>query len=324
VLRLFATAALAALCFAGPALAQTAASFPNQTIKLVVPYPPGGSTDPVARLVAEDLRNQWGQPVVIDNRAGAAGTIGTDAVAKAPGDGYTILFHTSVIGTDPSFKKHVPYDVQRDLTPIAQVATGPYLLVVPPKAAVNSVGEFISLAKANPGKLNYGSAGIGSSGHLIGELFKLKAGVDMVHVPFRGGAPSIQALMGAEIDVVFDTVTTSRSLVEGGQLKALAVTSPQRAPLMPNTPTMAEAGMVGGFDQVYWLGFFAPAATPKDIVEKLATGIAAAISRPHIQDRMAALGLVPKAVGPAQFKTLFDADIAKWREAIRDAKIEPQ
>jgi tripartite-type tricarboxylate transporter receptor subunit TctC len=324
VLRLLATAALAALCSAGPVVAQTAATYPNQTIKLVVPYPPGGSTDPVARLIAEDLKNQWGQPVIIDNRAGAAGSIGTDAVAKAPGDGYTILFHTSVIGTDPSFKKHVPYNVQRDLTPIVQVATGPYLFVVPPKAPINSVGEFIAFAKANPGKLNYGSAGIGSSGHLIAELFKLKAGVDMVHVPFRGGGPSLQALMGAEIDVLFDTVTGARALVEGGQLKALAVTSPQRAPLMPNTPTMAESGMSGGFDQVYWLGFFAPSSTPKDIVEKLATGISAAINKPEIRDRVASFGLVPKAVGPLPFKTELDADIAKWRDAIRDAKIEPQ
>lgn len=324
MLRLIAAFVLAALSSAGPVAAQSASGFPDKPIKLVVPYPPGGSTDPVARLVAEELKAQWGQPVVVDNRAGAAGSIGTEAVAKAPPDGYTILFHTSVISTDPSFKKQTPYNVQRDLAPIAQVATGPYLVVVPPKSKVNSVGEFIAFAKANPGKLNYGSAGVGSSGHLIGELFKLRAGIDMVHVPFRGGAPSIQALMGAEIDVVFDTVTTSRSLVEGGQLKGLAVTSAERAPLMPNTPTMAEAGMAGGFEQVYWLGFFAPAGTPKDIVEKLAGGIATAIGRPQVQERMAALGLVPKAVGPAPFRVILDSDIEKWREVIREARIEPQ
>lgn len=322
--KLLAVCVLAVLSCVGSAAAQTASDYPSRLIRLVVPYPPGGSTDPVARLVAEDLKKQWGQPVVVDNRGGAAGSIGTDVVAKSAGDGYTILFHTSVISTDPSFKKHTPYNVRKDLVPVAQVATGPYLLVVPPKSQLNSVNELITFAKAHPGKLNFGSAGVGSSGHLIGELFKLSSGLNMVHVPFRGGGPSIQALMGGDIDLVFDTVTTSRTLVEGGQLKALAVTGPARSPLMPNVPTMAEAGMPGGFEQVYWLGFFAPAGTPEDIVNKLAAGITAALTKPEVRERIASLGLLPKAVGPKEFKVIVDTDIEKWRKVIQDAKIEPE
>jgi tripartite-type tricarboxylate transporter receptor subunit TctC len=308
----------------GTVLAQGVSTYPDRQIRIIVPYPPGGSTDPVARLVAEELKTMWGQPVIVDNRAGAAGSIGTDAVAKATPDGYTILFHTSVISTDPSFKKLTPYNVQRDLMPLVQVATGPYLLVTPPGFPVSTVKELIAYAKANPGKLNYGSAGSGSSGHLIGELFKLRAGIDMVHVPFRGGGPSIQAVMGGEIQVLFDTVSGSRSLVDGGQLKGLAVTSAERAALMPNMPTMAQSGMEGGFEQVYWLGFFAPAGTPKDVAEKLATGISAAIGKPLIALRLRELGLLPRTVPLSDFSKIVDEDIEKWRGVIRDAGIEPQ
>ncbi len=315
---------MVAAASAGTALAQGAATYPDRQIRIIVPYPPGGSTDPVARLVAEELKNLWGQPVIVDNRAGAAGSIGTDAVAKAAPDGYTILFHTSVISTDPSFKRQTPYNVQRDLMPLMQVATGPYLLVTPPSFPVSNVRELIAYAKANPGKLNYGSAGSGSSGHLIAELFKLRAGIDMVHVPFRGGGPSIQAVMGGEIQVLFDTVSGSRSLAEGGQLKGLAVTSAERAALMPNTPTMAESGMEGGFEQVYWLGFFAPAGTPRDVAAKLASGISAAIAKPTVAARLRELGLLPRSVALSEFGKIVDEDIEKWRGVIRDAGIEPQ
>ncbi|TCR66176.1 tripartite tricarboxylate transporter substrate binding protein [Bosea sp. BK604] len=320
-----ALALLAQLAVLLPAAAQGPAdSFPKQLIKIVVPYPPGGSTDPVARTVADELRARFGQSVIVENRPGAAGSIGTDAVAKADADGYTILFHTSVITVDPSFKKHLPYNVSKDLRPLAQVAIGPYLMVTHPSLPAKNVAEFIAYAKANPGKLNFGSAGQGSSGHLIGELFGLQTGIDMVHVPFRGGGPSIQALMGNEVQLLFDTVTASRALAEGGQIKALAVTSPERSPLMPTMPTMRESGMSQGFEQVYWLGFFVPAATPEPIVTKLSDAIIDIVRQPKIQDWMKLQGLVPRTLGPAEFKTVVERDIETWRNVIRDAKIEPQ
>jgi tripartite-type tricarboxylate transporter receptor subunit TctC len=226
-----------------PAMSQSAAGFPDRPIKLIVPYPPGGSTDPVARLLAQEIQPKLGQPVVVDNRAGAAGSIGTEAVARAAPDGYTILLHTSVISTDPTLKKNIAYDVKRDLTPITLAVTGPYLVVVNPSLPVKNIAELIAYAKANPGKLFYGSAGQGSSGHLIGELFKMAAGIDMTHVPYKGGGPSITGLMGNEVQVLFDTIGGSRSLAESGKLRAIAVTSPARSPVMPTVPTVSESGL---------------------------------------------------------------------------------
>jgi tripartite-type tricarboxylate transporter receptor subunit TctC len=303
-----------------PALA-CAQGYPDKPIKLIVPYPPGGSTDPVARLLAQDIGSRIGQPIVVENRPGAAGSIGTEAVARAAPDGYTILLHTSVIATDPTLKKNAPYDVKRDLAPITLAVTGPYLVVVNNSLPVKSIAELIAYAKANPGKLFYGSAGQGSSGHIIGELFKQAAGIDMTHVPYKGGGPSITGLMGGEVQLLFDTLGGSRALAEAGKLRAIAVTSPQRSPVMPNVPTVSESGLKG-FEAVYWLGLFAPAKTPQPIVDKLYREIKASLDDPAIKAKLLEQGNVAQALPPAEFAKVLDADIQRYRTVIETAKIK--
>jgi tripartite-type tricarboxylate transporter receptor subunit TctC len=314
-----AVAALAALV---PVLGLTqgAASYPDKPIKLVVPYPPGGSTDPVARLLAQDIASRIGQPIVVDNRPGAAGSIGTEAVARAAPDGYTILLHTSVIATDPTLKKNAAYDVKRDLAPVTLAVTGPYLVVVNPTLPVRNIAELIAYAKANPGKLFYGSAGQGSSGHLIGELFKQAAGIEMTHVPYKGGGPSITGLMGNEVQLLFDTLGGSRALAESGKLRALAVTSSARSPVMPNVPTVSESGLKD-FQAVYWLGIFAPAKTPPPIVDKLYREIKQSLDNPEIKAKLQEQGNVAQALPPAEFAKVLDGDIQRYRTVIESAKI---
>jgi tripartite-type tricarboxylate transporter receptor subunit TctC len=285
-------------------------------IRLIVPYPPGGSTDPAARLIASEIGPRLGQSVVVENRAGAAGAIGTEAAARAAPDGYTLLFHTSVISTDPTLKKNAPYDVKRDLAPV----TGPYLLVVNPALPVRTVGELIAYAKANPGKLSFGSAGQGSSGHLIGELFKKAAGIEMVHVPYKGGGPSIVGLVGNEVQLVFDTFSGSRALAESGKLRAIAVTSASRSGLMPDVPTVSESGLKD-FSAVYWLGVFAPAKTPAAVIDKIHGSIKQALESPSVRARTLEQGNVPQALGPAEFARILDADIQRYRAIIESARI---
>jgi tripartite-type tricarboxylate transporter receptor subunit TctC len=304
-----------------PVVCLAQATYPDKPIKLVVPYPPGGSTDPVARILATDMQPRLGQPIVVDNRPGAAGSIGTEAVARAAPDGYTILLHTSVISTDPTLKKNAAYDVKRDLAPITLAVTGPYLVVVNPSLPVKNIAELIAYAKANPGKLFYGSAGQGSSGHLIGELFKAAAGIDMTHVPYKGGGPSITGLMGNEVQVLFDTIGGSRSLAESGKLRAIAVTSPARSPVMPSVPTVSESGLKD-FEAVYWIGIFAPAKTPQPVIDKLYREIKTSLDDPAIKAKLQEQGNVTQALPPADFAKVLDADIQRYRKVIESAKIE--
>ncbi|MFC6281420.1 MULTISPECIES: Bug family tripartite tricarboxylate transporter substrate binding protein [Polaromonas] len=296
------------------------ASYPDRPIKLVVPYPPGGSTDPAARLLAADIGTRLGQPVVVDNRPGAAGAIGTEAVVRAAPDGYTLLLHTSVISTDPTLKKNASYDIKRDLVPVSLAVTGPYLMVVNPTLPVRNVGELIAYARAHPGKVNFGSAGQGSSGHLIGELFKKAAGIDMVHVPYKGGGPSIAGLVGNEVQLVFDTFGGSRSLVEAGKLRAIAVTSPERSGLMPEIPTVMESGLKD-FSAVYWLGIFAPAKTPQAVVDKLYRVLKGSLDSPAVRSRMMDQGNVPQGLSPSEFARVLDGDIQRYRSIIESARI---
>jgi tripartite-type tricarboxylate transporter receptor subunit TctC len=301
----------------------TAATYPDHPIRIVVPYPPGGSTDPVARMLAASIQPRLGQPIIVDNKPGAAGAIGTEAVARAAPDGYTILLHTSVIATDPTFKKNAAYDVKRDLAPIMLAVTGPYLVVVHPSLPVKNIGELIAYAKANPGKLFYGSAGQGSSGHLIGELFKQAAGIEMTHVPYKGGGPSITGLMGNEVQLLFDTIGGSRSLAESGKLRALAVTSPARSPAMPTVPTVAESGLKD-FSAVYWLGIFAPAKTPQPIIDKLYGALKTALDDPANKAKLLDQGNVAQALPGPEFAKVLDADIQRYKHVIESAKIEVQ
>ena len=304
-----------------PSLALAQGIYPDRPIKLVVPEPPGGSTDPVARILAQDMQTRMGQPIVVDNRPGAAGSIGTEAVARAAPDGYTILLHTSVISTDPTLKKSAPYDVKRDLAPVTLAVTGPYLVVVNNALPVKNIAELIAYAKANPGKLFYGSAGQGSSGHLIGELFKGAAGIEMTHVPYKGGGPSITGLMGNEVQLLFDTIGGSRSLAESGKLRAIAVTSAARSPVMPNVPTVAESGLKD-FEAVYWLGIFAPAKTPQAVVDRLYRELKTSLDDPAIKAKMLEQGNVTQALPPAEFAKVLDSDIQRYRKVIESAKIE--
>jgi tripartite-type tricarboxylate transporter receptor subunit TctC len=302
-----------------PALAQR---WPDRPIRIVVPYPPGGSTDPVARLLAADIQARLGQPVVVENRAGAAGSIGTEFVARAAPDGTTFLFHTSVIATEVSFKQGLTYNVLTDLAPVSLATSGPYVLVVNPSLPARNVGELIAYARANPGRMNYGSAGIGSSGHLIGELFALRAGAQMVHVPYRGGGPSVTALVQNEIQFVFDT-TGALGLIEEGRLRALATTGRERAPQLPNVPTVAESGLPD-FVAEFWLGMFAPARLPAEIQNRMADAVRAALAEGPLRDRLRALGMVARGDGPAEFDTVLRRDIAEWREVITRANIRAE
>lgn len=303
-----------------PSLAQH--GWPDRPIRIVVPYPPGGSTDPVARLLAQDLQTRLGQPVVVDNRAGAAGSIGTEHVARAAPDGTTFLFHTSVIATEVSFKQGLAYNVLTDLVPVSLATSGPYVLAVNPSLPARNVGELLAFARANPGRVNYGSAGIGSSGHLIGELFALRAGAQMVHVPYRGGGPSVTALLQNEIQFIFDT-TGSLGLINEGRLRALATTGRAPAPQLPNVPTVAESGLPD-FVAEFWLGMLAPAGLPAAIQTRMAEGVRAALGQPAIRDRLRTLGMVPRGDGPAEFDAVLRRDIAEWREVITRANIRAE
>ncbi|WP_158537056.1 Bug family tripartite tricarboxylate transporter substrate binding protein [Humitalea rosea] len=312
----------AAAAIPAPARAQTRA-WPDRPIRFVVPYPPGGSTDPVARLLAQDLLTRLGQPVIVENRAGAAGSIGTEAVAHAAPDGATFLFHTSVLATEPSFKTGLPYDVQKDLVPISLVATGPYLLVVNPSLPIHSVAELIAFTRANPGKVNFGSAGVGSSGHLMGERFALRAGAQMVHIPYRGAGPSINALIQNEIQFIFDTIPGSRGLVEDGRLRALAVTGAERAPLLPDVPTIGESGLPD-FATEFWLGLLGPAGLPEAIRTRMADAVREALAEPTVRERLLQLGLVVHGSTPAEFQAVLQRDIAEWRDVIQRAHIQAE
>ena len=299
-----------------------AQDYPSRPIKFVVPYPPGGSVDPVARILGADMAERLKQPVVIENKAGAAGSLGTDAVAKSPADGYTVLIHTSVLVTEPALKK-TPYDLTRDLMPVTLAVTGPYLLVVNPALPVTSVRELIAHAKANPGKLSFGSAGVASSGHMIGEMFKAATGIDMLHVPYRGGAPSIVGLMGNEVQAVFDVISTSKELSETGKLRALAVTSSERAPIMPTVPTVIESG-VPDFQVVFWMGAFVPAGTPQPVVDRLYGAFKESLADPTVAGKLRALGLQLRAVPPDESVKQVAADLVRWRKTIQDAKIKAE
>ena len=312
-----------ALVAASAAAQGAAGAFPDRPVRIVVPSPPGGSTDPVARLLAADITPRLGQSVVVENKPGAAGSIGTEYVARAAPDGYTILLHTSVIATDPTIKKALAYDVKRDLAPITLAVTGPYLVVVNPSLPVKNIVELIAYAKANPGKLNYGSAGEGSSGHLIGELFKTTAGIDMVHVPYKGGGPSIAGLMANEVQLLFDTLAGSRALAESGKLRAIAVTSATRAAVMPDVPTVMESGLPD-FAVVYWLGIFAPAKTPPAVVDRLYAAFKASLDTPATRSTLAAGGNVAQGLPPAELAKVLDSDIARWKTVIERAKIDLQ
>ncbi|MBL0140917.1 MAG: tripartite tricarboxylate transporter substrate binding protein [Betaproteobacteria bacterium] len=314
VLRLAAAAALVAL--AAPA-GLAAGAFPAKPIRFVVPYPAGGPLDIVARLLGQKISASIKQPVVVDNVPGAGGNIGANAVARAVPDGHTILMGAvATHAINPTLYPGIPYDAQKDFIAVTQVASTPNVLVVNPAVKALSVAQFITLAKAQPGKLNFGSGSTGSAGHLAGELFKSMAGVDMVHVPYKGAAAAMQDLVGGRIDAMFDNLASSLSQVKGGRVRALAVTTARRSDLAPDLPTIAESGLPG-FDISTWFGIFVPAGTPKPAVDRLHAEFVRALAAPDVREKMLALGAEPVGSTPAEFAAYVKTEAARYAKLIR-------
>jgi tripartite-type tricarboxylate transporter receptor subunit TctC len=306
-----------ALVLAVPMPAAQAQSYPSKPIRFVVPYPPGGPLDVIARLLGAKVAESIHQPVIVDNKPGAGGNIGADAVAKSPPDGYTILMGAvATHAINPTLYAGIPYDAARDFIAVTQVASTPNVLVVNPSVPASNVKEFIAYAKANPGKLNFGSGSTGSAGHLAGELFKSMAGVDMVHVPYKGAAPAMQDLVGGQIQLMFDNLASSLTQVRAGRIRALAVTTARRSALAPDLPTIAESGLPG-FDISTWFGIFTPAGTPRDIVEKLHAEFTRALADREVRDRMLALGAEPVGNTPAEFAAYIRAEADKYARVIK-------
>jgi tripartite-type tricarboxylate transporter receptor subunit TctC len=314
----FAAAALAAafavFCANFSAHAQP---YPARPIRFVVPYPAGGPLDIVARLTAQKVSESVKQPVIVDNKPGAGGNIGADIVAKSPPDGYTILMGAvATHAINPTLYPSLPYDPVKDFAPVTQIASTPNVLIVHPSIPGTNIREFIAYAKAHPGELNFGSGSSGSAGHLAGELFKAMAGVDMVHVPYKGAAPAMQDLIGGRIQLMFDNLASALAQVRAGKVRALAVTTARRSELAPELPTIAESGLPG-FDISTWFGIFAPAGTPREIVERLHAEFTRALASPDVRERMVALGAEPVGNRPEEFAAYIRAEAGKYARVIK-------
>ena len=314
--RIFFLCALGALC--GASLSGAADNYPGKTIRIIVPYTPGGFNDTLARTLAQNLHQKWGQPVVVDNRPGGGTTIGTNVAAKAPADGHTLLIVSFAFGVNPSLYARLPYDTQRDFTPVVLAAGTPNILVVNPQLPLNSVKDLIALAKAKPGKLNYATAGTGSSNHLSMEMFKRMAGVDLVHVPYKGSAPAVRDLIGGQVDVMFDNVPNVLQHVKAGKLRALAVSSRERSPFMPDLPTVAEAG-VPGFDVSVWFGVVAPTGTPESTIAKINSEINRILQLPAVVELFHKQGVESLGGTPTAFAAFLSNQTAKWAKVVRDS-----
>ena len=311
------TLAFSALASA-PAFAQ---SFPSRPVNLVVPFPPGGGTDTGARILAEQLSKRWGQPVVVENKGGAAGQIGADSVAKAKPDGYTLLLGN--IGTqaiNPSLYAKLPYDADKAFASVSLVAELPLAMMVNPALPAKTASEFIALAKSKPGQLSYSSSGAGSAPHLAAEIFKDQTGTFVLHVPYRGGGPAIADLLAGHVQLSFMTVLEASGHIKGGKLRALAVTGDKRVQALPDVPTLAE-GVVPGFNAISWIGLLAPAGTPPDVVDKIAADVRAVLADDAVKARITALGGVPRATTPQEFGKLIADDKARYAQIIRSRKI---
>jgi tripartite-type tricarboxylate transporter receptor subunit TctC len=288
----------------------------------VVPFPPGGTTDILARAIAPELAKAFGQPFVIENRAGAGGNVGTEIVAKAPNDGYTLLMGTvGTHGINRALYEKLPYDPIKDFVPITLVAAVPNVMVMSADKAktlgINSVQDFVTYARAHPGKLNMASSGSGTSIHLAGELFKSQAGVFMVHVPYRGSSPALMDLMAGTMDVMFDNLPSSMPHIRSGKLRAFAVTSSQRSSALPDLPTIEEAVKLKGFDASSWFGLLAPAGTSTDTVNRIQREVARALNDPGIKEKMQAQGAIPGGITPQEFVRLIDSEHTKWAQVVK-------
>jgi tripartite-type tricarboxylate transporter receptor subunit TctC len=304
-----------------PATAQT--TYPAKPIRLILPFPPGGSTDIVARLIGQKLTESWGQPVLVENRPGAGGNIAAETAARAAPDGYT-LFQVNVANAiGATLYPKLTYDLLTSFAPVIQLATTPYVLLAHPAVPAKNTKELIALAKARPGQLNYASAGGGSATHLSGELLKTMGGVNIVHVPYKGTGPAVTALLSGEVDLYFATVPAALPLVEAKKLRALGVTSARRSALMSDVPAIAEAGLKG-YETSTWHGILVPASTPPDIVVKLNAEIARILAQPAVKERLVGQGLDPVGGTPEQFAAYLKAEISKWAGVVKASGARPE
>lgn len=309
-----------ATCLAGSAFAVLAQSYPTKAVRFVVPYPAGGYYDLLARVIGAKLAENWSQPVVVENRVGANGMVGTDFVAKSPPDGYTILMGgIGPFGISPSLYAKMAYDPVRDFAPVIHVASAPNVLVVHPSVDARSVKDLIALARSNPGKLTFSSAGSGSSQHLSAEMFNTMVGARMTHIPYKGSAPAVTATLGGQVSVLFGTMADVVAHIRADKLRALAVTSARRIPSLPDVPTMIEAG-VPGFEATAWFGVFAPAAVPHDIIVKLNQDIGRILRLPDVLERISQQGSAEIVGGsPEQYGAFVRAEIEKWAKVVSES-----
>ena len=306
---------------AGSAAAQT---YPAKTVRMVVGFSAGGSTDVTARMVAQRLTEAWKQQVIVDNRPGAGGNIGAELVAKAPPDGYTLLVATTgVMGVNHKLYKTLPYDALRDFAPITQFGSLPLILVIHPSLPARNVKELVALAKARPGELSYASSGVGGTTHMTAEIFQMLAGVKIVHVPYKGSGQALIDVIGGQVPIAFDQITSSYPHVQAGKLRMLAISSARRFPTLPNVPTMDEAG-VKGYEADSWNGLAAPAGTPRDIINRIQSEVARIVHQPDMKERLLKDGIEPIGSTPEQFAGHIRNDRAKWEKVIERAGIKPQ
>jgi len=310
-------AVLLAALFSGSVLAQ---AYPAKTVRIIVPFPPGGTTDILAREVAAAAGARWGLSVVIENKSGASGTIGSEQVKSSAPDGYTLMITATHHVINPSLRKSLPYDTKRDFSNVALIATVPNVLVVNPGFPAQSVADLVRMAKEKPGSISFASTGIGGANHLSGELFKAMTGVNMVHVPYKGAAPAMNDLIAGHVPVMFDGLTGVVPQLAGGKLRALGVTTLHRVPALPNVPTIDEAG-VKGFEVTSWFGLYGPANIPAATLQKISTDILAVLGTPEIKERFAKHGADPGTLSQPDFARFVDAEIDKWSRVIESAKI---
>jgi tripartite-type tricarboxylate transporter receptor subunit TctC len=304
---------LLSLLLTAPVVAQT---YPNKPVRVVVPYPPGGPTDIVARVLFQQVSEATGQQFLLDNRAGAGGNIGAEIVAKAPADGYTLLIGTTAHAINMSLFKNLNYDVQKDFAPVSLLTQGPLVLVAHPQFPANSVKEVIELAKSKPGGLNFASSGNGQSTHLSAELFNTMAGIKMSHVPYKGSAPALTDVMSGQVDVMFDTTLSAMPFVKAGKLKALGLTSPVRSPAAPEVPTIAESGLPG-YEVFAWNGVLVPVGTPKPIIQLLNDHIRKAMLLPQVRDKFSAQGFAASWNSPDNFGMFLKNEVDKWTRTVK-------
>ncbi len=302
-------------------MAVQAQSFPEQPVKIVVPFPPGGTTDILARLLATELSQKWGQPVLVDNRAGASGTIFSEQLTRMPPDGYTLMLTATHHVINPGLYKSLKYNTRTNFMPIAEIASVPNVLVVNPKFSAKTVKELIAYAKANPGKVNFGSSGTGGANHLAGELFKSMAGIDMVHIPYKGAAPALNDLLGGQIPAMFDSVPGVLQHIQAGKLRALGVTSTRRSPALPNVPTIDEAGLKG-FEATAWFGLYAPGGMKPELTRKISSDVLQALRSDPIRRSFEQQGAEPGTMSQPQFAAFVNAEISKWSKVIVDANVK--